>query len=415
MAKKLTVKERNKELKPLGKQLRHYGIVLSILPNEKQLVKISQTFGCSRFVYNNYLATRKDYYALTKETLSVARYKTNYLNPSKKTEEFSFLSDVDKFALEVAVENVQDAFDRFFKGQNRFPKFKSKRKAEKSYTTKFTDTTAGGNIRFLNNKFIQLPILKKVEYIKPKSLKNQHKLSKVMSGEARILNATISQKGDRYYLSLCCEEIVDLVQPIDINNIDLTKVVGIDLGLKDFVIINNGLHTSKVDNPKYFAKSEKKLAKLQKKLSKKKLDSKNYIKAKLKVSKMHSKIANQREDFCHQLSRKLVNENQVIVVENLNIKGMVKNSKLAKAIQDAGWSKFLTFLKYKLEWEGKYYVEIDCWFASSKICSHCGEKKLMLALNEREWVCSCCQTHQDRDENASINIRQEGIRILGIV
>ena len=134
----------------------------------------------------------------------------------------------------------------------------------------------------------------------------------------------------------------------------------------------------------------------------------------MKVSKMHSKIANQREDFCHQLSRRLVNENQVIVVENLNIKGMVKNPKLAKAIQDAGWSKFLTFLKYKLEWEGKYYVEIDRWFASSKICSNCGEKKLMLALNEREWVCSSCQTHHDRDENASINIRQEGMRMLGI-
>ena len=414
MAKQKTVKERNLELKSLGKQLRHFGIVLSILPNEKQIVKCSQTFGCSRFVYNNYLSARNEYYKETGKTLSVSTYKKDYLNPSKKTEEFSFLADVDKFALESAVENLNDAFDRFFKKQNAFPKFKTKRKAKKSYTTKFTDTTAGGNIRFLENKYIQLPILKKVEYIKPKSLKNQDKLNKVINGQARILNATISQKGGKYYVSLCCEEIIDLIEPLGLKNIDENKIVGIDLGLKDFAIINNGLCSEKVDNPKYFAKSEKKLAKLQKRLSKKKLDSKNYIKAKNKVNKMHTKIANQREDFCHQLSRRLVNENQVVVVENLNIKGMVKNKNLAKAIQDAGWNKFLTFLKYKLEWEGKHYIEIDRFFASSKICSTCGEKKLMLSLNEREWVCSSCNTHHDRDENASINIRREGIRKLGL-
>lgn len=173
MAKRKTVKERNLELKPLGKQLRHFGIILSILPNEKQVIKCSQTFGCSRFIYNDYLATRNEHYKETGETLSVARYKANYLNPNKKTEEFSFLGEVDKFALESAVENVQDAFDRFFKKQNGFPKFKTKRKAKKSYTTKFTNN----NIKFVDNKYIQLPILKKVEYIKPKSLKNQAKVN----------------------------------------------------------------------------------------------------------------------------------------------------------------------------------------------------------------------------------------------
>ena len=139
MTKRKTVKERNLELKPLGKQLKHFGIILCILPNEKQIVKSGQTFGCSRFIYNDYLATRSEYYKETGETLSVNAYKKDYLNPNKKTEEFSFLSEVDKFALESAVENVQDAFDRFFKGQNRFPKFKTKRKAKKAYTTKFTN------------------------------------------------------------------------------------------------------------------------------------------------------------------------------------------------------------------------------------------------------------------------------------
>lgn len=299
------------------------------------------------------------------------------------------------------------------KVKTNFLSLKISVRLKKSYTTKFTDTTAGGNIRIEDN-LIQIPKLGKVEFIIPKTKKNNSKIDKIKNGVARILNVTISYQGGKYYISLCLEEIVDLVKPLNLENIDLNKVVGIDLGLKDFAIINNGLHTQKVDNPKHFAKSEKKLAKLQRKLSKKKLDSKNYNKAKLKVSKLQKKIANQREDFCHQLSRQLVNESQVIVVENLNIKGMVKNKNLAKAIQDAGWSKFLTFLKYKLEWEGKHYIEIDRWFASSKICSHCGEKKLMLSLSEREWTCSLCNTSHDKDENASVNIRQEGIRMLGL-
>ena len=408
MARK-TIKQRNEELKPFGKQLKHYGLVLCALPNEKQIDLASQTFGCSRLIYNKFLAERKDYYKETNKTLSVSDYKKHYLNPLKKMEEFNFLKNVDKFALESAVENVEDAFDRFFKGQNKFPKFKNKRKAKKSYTTKFTNN----NIRIEGN-FIQIPKLGKVKFVVPKTIKNNSKLDKIKNGIARIIKATISYQCGKYYISLCLEEVVDLVNPLNLDNIDLNKIIGIDLGLKDFAIINNGLHTKKVDNPKYFIKSENKLAKLQRRLAKKQLDSKNYNKAKLKVSKLQKKIANQREDFCHQLSRQLVNESQVIVVENLNIKGMVKNKNLAKAIQDAGWSKFLTFLKYKLEWEGKHYVEIDRWFASSKICSSCGEKKLMLALSEREWVCSSCQTTHDRDENASVNIRKEGIRTLGL-
>lgn len=408
MARK-TVKQRNEELKPFGKQLKHYGLVLCVLPTEKQVNLAQQTFGCSRLIYNKYLSERKEYYKENKKTLSISEYKKNTLNPLKKTEEFKFLSQVDKFALESSIENVEDAFDRFFKGQNDFPKFKTKRKAKKSYTTKFTNN----NIRIEDN-FIQVPKLGKVEFVVPKTKKNNSKLDKIKSGEARILNATISYQGGKYYISLCLEEIVDLVKSLDLENIDLSKVIGIDLGISDFAIINNGKTTVKVYNPKYFAKSEKKLAKLQKTLSKKKLDSKNFNKAKIKVAKLQKKIANQREDFCHQLSRQLVNESQVIVVENLNIKGMVKNKNLSKAIQDSSWSKFLTFLKYKLEWEGKHYVEIDRWFASSKICSHCGEKRLMLSLNEREWTCSSCETHHDRDENASINIRQEGMRKLGL-
>ena len=193
------------------------------------------------------------------------------------------------------------------------------------------------------------------------------------------------------------------------------SVVGIDLGLIDFATINNGIIEKQIPCPKYFRKAEKRLIKEQRGLSKKKEGSKNFIKAKKKVAKVHEKIANQRKDFHHQLSRKLVNENQVVIVEDLNIKGMVKNKNLAKSISDAGWSRFITYLDYKLKSEGKYLVKVDRWFASSKLCSGCKEKNIMLSLYDRVWVCNSCKTEHDRDVNASLNIRNEGLRVLKLI
>lgn len=241
------------------------------------------------------------------------------------------------------------------------------------------------------------------------------KLKKVIRKKSQIKNITISEKAGKYYASLSCEEVIDRVKTLDLDNIDLNKVVGIDLGLMDFATITNGLNLEKIPSPKYLKKSEDKLAKTQRSLSKKKNGSKNFIKAKKKVGKVHEKIANQRKDFAHQLSRKLVNENQVVIVEDLNIKGMVKNRKLAKSISDAGWSRFITFLDYKLKLEGKHLVEVDRWFASSKLYSSCGNKNIMLTLNERAWVCSGCGTHHNRDLNASLNIRKEGLKQLKLV
>ena len=407
MAKRKSVADKNKELAPLGKQVVHYGIVLCVKPNEYQKILFNKTFGCSRLIYNDYLSNRQEYYNAEGKTLSVANYKKNILTPKKKTKEFSFLQEVDKFALEVACENVQDAYDRFFKRQNKYPKRKTKRKAKKTYTTKMTN-----NNICIEGKTIKIPKAGNVPFIMPKTNGNENKLLKVINGKSRILNATISLQGGKYYISLCCEEQVDLINKINIENIDLNKVTGVDLGIKDFATMTNGKKLEKISNPKYLSKSEKKLAKLQKKLSKKDLDSSNYKKAKMKVARLHKKISNQRLDHAHKLSRRLTNENQVVILEDLNIKGMVKNKKLSKAISDAGWSKFMTLLKYKLEREGKYYIEIDRWFASSKICSHCGEKHIMLTLDERSWTCSSCGINLDRDENASKNIREEGIRLL---
>lgn len=373
MSRRKTVKEKNKALAEEGKQLNNYGIVLRIYPNESQKLLIKQTFGCSRLIYNTYLAERQDYYKKTGQTLSMYDYKTNYLNPMKQSEEYSFLKNADKFSLEVAVENVDDAYHRFFKGQNRFPKFKSKHKANQSYTTKFTNN----NIEIVDD-FLKLPKLKLVKINIPNEKHISDKLKRVINKKAQIKKVTISEKAGKYYASLSCEEIIDIIKPIELETVDLDKVVGIDLGLIDFATITNGSNLEKIPSPKYLRKMEDKLAKKQRSLSKKKKGSQNFIKAKKKVGRVHEKIANQRKDFAHQLSRKLVNENQVVVVEDLNIKGMVKNKKLAKSISDAGWNRFITYLDYKLKLEGKHLIKVDRWYASSKLCSTCGDKNKQL-------------------------------------
>ena len=190
--------------------------------------------------------------------------------------------------------------------------------------------------------------------------------------------------------------------------------MGVDLGLKEFAIVHDGNTTSKYQNPKHLAKHERNLAKKQVMLARKQKGSKSREKARKLVARVHERISNTRQDYLHKLSRKLVDENQVIVVENLNVLGMVRNHKLAKAISDVGWGMFFNFLSYKLEREGKVLVEVDRWFPSSKTCSECLYQIDELPLSVREWTCASCGTHHDRDENAAINIRAEGIRMLTV-
>jgi len=408
---RLTVKDKNKLLADEGKQLLNYGLVLRIYPSEEQETLINKTFGCSRFIYNKYLSDRKDCFINTKTTLRVNNYKAEVMNPLKQEKDFEFLKEVDKFALEAALENVEDAYSRFFKHQTNFPRFKSKKCAKKSYTTKFTND----NIKVdLDKVVIKIPKLKEVLFALPK-LNKTNKILNIGKATTKITKAIISQKGTRYYVSLTIEEVIPLIKKLELHNIDNSKILGLDMGLKNFLIASNGRDNFKTENPKFLRNSEMKLIKLQKQLPKKIEGSKNYLKAKEKLNLMHAQVANQRKDFMHKLSRKLVNENQVIVVEDLNIKGMIKNHKLAKSISDAGWYKFETFLKYKLEWQGKQLVKIDRFFASSKLCNHCGTKNIMLTLSDREWTCSKCNQKHDRDINASLNIRSEGMRVLGLV
>jgi len=412
LPKRLTVKDKNELLKDKGKQLLNYGLVLRIYPNEEQKTLINKTVGCSRFIYNKYLSDRKDCFSNTKTTLRVNNYKAEVMNPLKQEKDFEFLKEVDKFALEAALENVEDAYSRFFKHQTNFPRFKSKKYAKKSYTTKFTND----NIRVdLDKVVIKLPKLKEVLFALPKINKTNNKILNIGKATTKITKAIISQKGTRYYVSLTIEEVIPLIKKLELHNIDNSKILGLDLGLKDFIITSNGRDSFKTLNPKFLRKSETKLIKLQKQLPKKIEGSKNYLKAKERLNLIYAQVANQRKDFMHKLSRNLVNENQVIVVEDLNIKGMIKNHKLAKSISDAGWHKFVTFLKYKLEWQGKQLVKIDRFFASSRLCNHCGTKNIMLTLSDREWTCCRCNTRHDRDINASLNIRDEGMRVLGLV
>ena len=411
MPKKLTLKDKNEILEKDNKQLKNYGLVLRVYPTEDQAVLINKTVGCARLVFNKYLDARQTFYKENKKTLSVNKFKKEVLVPMKASEEFGFLAEVDKFALEFACESVEDAYARFFKKQNLYPSFKSKRTAKKSYTTKMTNN----NIEILGKSHIKLPKLGKVSMAKVKSKRNKTIFKKIKDGDVRILKATISQKGSKYYVSLALEEVVPLVKPLDVCAVDTEKVVGVDLGLKTFAVTHNGSKTEFIDKANYIKDSERKLAKLQRRLSKKQVDSQNFKKAKQKVADLQGHIANQRKDFAHKLSTQLANENQVVVLETLNIKGMVKNKRLSKVISDAGWYQFQTFLKYKLEWQGKHLVQIDRWYASSKFCSDCGEKHIALSLSDREWVCSHCGAVHERDENAAINIRNKGLEAFKLL
>lgn len=356
-----------------------------IYPNNEQKVQIAKTFGCCRFVYNQTLAYRKGTYE--KENKSVTKTDgNNYCNRELK-KEYEWLKEVDKFALTNAIYNMDSAYQKFFREHAGYPKFKSKHDNHKSYTTNFTN----GNIAidFEGGK-IKLPKLKKVKA----------KLHREFEGQ--IKSATVSQvPSGKYYVSILVET--------EHEELPHTKQkIGIDLGIKDFCITSNG---KKYKNPKTIKKYEKKLAKLQRELAHKEKGSKNYYKQKRKIALCHEKISNTRKDYLHRVSYEMISENQVIVSENLQVRNMVKNHHLAKAIADVSWYEFTRQIKYKAEWNGRKYIKIDTFYASSQLCSVCGyQNKDTENLSVREWNCPVCKTKHDRDVNAARNILAEGLR-----
>ncbi|CAI3430348.1 transposase [Enterococcus cecorum] len=366
-----------------------------IYPTKEQEIFFAKTFGCVRKVYNLMLDDRKKAYEEVKNDSSK---KMTFPTPAKYKKEFPFLKEVDSLALANAQLHLDKAYKNFFRDKSvGFPRFKSKKNPVQSYTT----NNQKGTIALIDSKFIKVPKLKSLVKIK------LHRQPKGM-----IKSATISRHSSgKYYISLLCKE--------EISELPKTNsAIGIDLGITDFAILSDG---QKIDNHKFTSKMEKKLKREQRKLSRRALlaknkgiplsEAKNYQKQKRKVARLHEKVMNQRTDFLNKLSTEIIKNHDIICIEDLNVKGMLRNHKLARSISDVSWSSFVAKLQYKADWYGREIVKVDTWFPSSQICSECGHKDGKKSLDIREWTCPICHTHYDRDINASINILIEGLRI----
>ncbi|ACK73513.1 transposase, IS608 family [Gloeothece citriformis PCC 7424] len=354
-----------------------------IYPNTEQQIALAKAFGCCRWYWNYSLNLCQETYNKTGKGLSRG-YIQGLLPGLKK--EYPWLTDAYSQCLQVVALNLSTAYKNFFDKRAKLPRFKSKHGRQSiSYPA---------NVKF-EDDYLKLPKIGLVYCRRHRDF------------EGTIKTVTISKNPDeKYFASVLVDDGKEQTEP-SVEG----KAIGIDLGLTHFAITSNG---SKYDNPKHLVKHSRNLKKKQQSLSRKKKGSNRRNKARKLVAKVHSKIARCREDFIHKLSRKLVNENQVIAVENLNVKGMVRNHNLAKAISDVGWGQFCTMLKYKAQREGKTYIEIDRFFPSSKTCNVCLNQVGSLPLDVRSWTCEHCQTNHDRDINAAINIRNESLRILSL-
>lgn len=363
-----------------------------LYPNTSQEILINKTFGCVRLVYNYFLdeCMNKGYIRAFDMCSEIKELYNKY----------PFLKEVDSCSLRCAVFNLEDSFKNYFSKRTNYPKFKSKFNKQSFRTTCIKRTYKGKEysniILDLNNKKIKLPKLGFVDIRGYRNLKDIN---------GRIINATVEKgRTNKYYVSVIFDEVQTISSKVIPDNI-----VGIDLGIKDLVVTSDG---EKYSNPKEVLKREKRLKRLQRKLSRQERGSNNYYKTKLAIARLHSKIKNSRKHNIISIVNKLVKEHDIIISEKLNVREMSSNHKLAKNILDASFNKVCQILKWKCNLLGKYYYQVDTYFASSKKCSHCDmTTDKTKDLGVRNWTCINCGCENDRDINASVNIMFEGLKI----
>ena len=368
-------------------------IKIRIYPDSVQKDFISKQLGCCRLIYNKLLDYKKTQYKEYKQNTSLSQLG-KYLTNLKKQDEYLFLNDVYAMCLAQTMQDLLKAYDNFFKLHKGYPKFKSKKDTKQS--CRFTNLIFRGKKKINGNR---ITLIKQLTNILFKcSRKEEIYLN---HNEKYIHSVTLTKTStEKYYLSIL----------IDYNIIQKEKldtVIGLDLGIKDFIVDSNG---NRYENKHFYKNQEKKLKKLQRQLSKKQKGSNNRNKLKIKLAKVHEKISNQRNTYLHQITSKIVNENQIICIEDLNVKGMMSNHKLAKSIQELSLYEFRRQLEYKCKWYGRQLIVIDRFYPSSKTCHNCGHIYKDLKLSEREWICPHCGKLIDRDYNASLNILDNGLK-----